>query len=187
MFIILITEVSLIPALGRLAAVAPFILGGCDGRDVGCGLGTLVEIRFPSPHKSKHSQSAVCAVHPRSPTASLKLIYQPMLDEVNLYPLINFFQHRPGSFVSSPWAFLFFKKRHFGGLKREKGSLLSPVMFWSSWDWHGSWQKTGTSSWKRVINKHFNGNVERCQQASGHVTTLAHWRPSRSYYMRKML
>lgn len=34
---------------------APFILGGSDGWDVGCGLATWLKIEFPTPHKSKHS------------------------------------------------------------------------------------------------------------------------------------
>lgn len=34
---------------------SPFILGGSDGWDVGCGLATWMEIKFPTPHKSKHS------------------------------------------------------------------------------------------------------------------------------------
>lgn len=74
MFVILITKVSVIPVLGATALVAPFILGGSDGRDVGCGLAAPMEIRFLPPRKSKHSQSAVSAVHPRSPTAALKPI-----------------------------------------------------------------------------------------------------------------
>lgn len=65
---------------GHCASQLPFILGGSDARDVGCGmwaawLAAPTEIRFPPARKSKHSQSAVCAAHPRSPTAALKPIW----------------------------------------------------------------------------------------------------------------
>lgn len=78
-------EASAIPVVGRLgfASSSSWLLGGADE---GCGMWDVgwlagwiagwrpTEITFPPDRKSKHSQSAVCAAHPRSPTAALKPI-----------------------------------------------------------------------------------------------------------------
>lgn len=79
---------------GRPRSQLPFILGGSDARDVGCGmwagwLAASTEIRFPPARKSKHSQSAVCAAHPRSPTAALKPIWDAGWSKPLLSPTPN--------------------------------------------------------------------------------------------------
>lgn len=185
-FVILPSQVSAIPVLGAtVLPSSPFILGGSDARDVGCGmwagwLAAPTEIRFPLARKSKHSQSAVCAAHPRSPTAALKPIWDAGWSKPRL-PLL------PPPLLSSTFCFESVLVSRFGaeewGSAGENASLLSEIRLRISLERPGvfelAWRLAddrGRWSWWRVINKHFSRAGKRCRQASGHqpaVSSLA--------------
>lgn len=139
---------------GRPRSQLPFILGGSDARDVGCGmwagwLAASTEIRFPPARKSKHSQSAVCAAHPRSPTAALKPIWDAGWSKPLLPPHPQHLPFCPPPSASSQSSSPALEPGSGGGvqgkmllsfLKSGSGSVWrGPACL----NWHGGWRTTG--------------------------------------------
>lgn len=128
------------------------------------------EITFPPARKGKHSQSAVCAAYPRSPTAALKPIWdagwsKPHRPTVPAAPSLPSVLPPSAPSQSSSAAQ---EPRSWG----ENASLLSEI----SLERPGLFELAvrladGSRRWsccRRVINKHFSRAREKCRQPSGH-------------------
>lgn len=124
-----------------------------------------------TPQKQTQPVSSVCCASPESnccPETNLPAHARwskPLPRLSFILPLTSFLLLLFLSF--SPY------KEDSWGVKEGKGvsSSRSYALDQSRLAWQLA-ENRGRQSWKRVINKHFNGTVERCRQASGHGTTL---------------